>query len=104
MISFHSSACSLYVFTVVLQNIVELFVLFRNSFPIKENACPIKYCRYGEHFGKRSNPSVGFPSNITEGVFNQPEEIFEASSFVSFVDAFLSQSEFLEFPIVLFSH
>jgi hypothetical protein len=104
VVTFHSSACSFNILTVVLQNIVELFVLFGNSFPVEKDTCPIKYSSDGKHFWKRSDPSVGFPSNIAERVFDQSEEIFEASSFVAFIDAFLSQSEFLQFPIVLFSH
>ena len=104
MISFHSSAGSLNVLSVLGQNCIKFLVFIGDSFPIVDDWSPIDEGGKSEELGGWACPSSGFPSNIAERILDKEEGILEKSLLVSLINGFLSESVFLEFPIVLLSH
>lgn len=104
MISFHSSACSFNIFTIILENLVQLLIFFWNGFPVVNDSCPINNCTVGQQFWHREYPTMSFPSNICNWILDKSEKVFESSLLVSSIIAFLSESVFFKFPIILFSN
>ena len=104
VVALHPAAGAFNIFAVVHQDLVQLLVLVGNLLPVVDDSSPVDDGSVGEQFGHGEEPPVGFPSDVGDGVLDEPEEVFEASLLVSFVDALLSQSELFEFPVVLFSH
>lgn len=44
------------------------------------------------------------PVEVSVRVFNESEQVFEASLFIGFVDTLSAESVFFEFPIILLSN
>ena len=95
VIAFHSAACTLHILAIVLQNFVNLLIFIWNLFPIPDHCSPVEKSSIDQKLRSWVSPSVGFPTDITQGIFYESEEVFESSSFVAFVDRFFSQPEFL---------
>jgi len=54
-------------------------------FPIPDNSTPVEKSSVDQKFGSWVGPSVGFPADVTQWIFNKSEEVFESSAFVAFV-------------------
>ena len=104
VVAFHAAAGSLDVLAVVHQNLIQFFVFVADLLPVVDHSCPVDDSRVGEQLGHGEDPSVCLPSDVGDGILDEPEEILEASFLVSFVDALLAQSELLQLPVILFSH
>ena len=104
MVSFHSSASSLNVLSVLGQNCIKFLVLIGNSFPVVDNWSPVDDGSVGEELRSWACPSSGLPCNISERILDKAEGILEKSLLVSFINRLLSESIFFEFPIILLSH
>lgn len=104
VIAFHPAASSFNILAQVHQDLIELGILIRDLLPIHEDATEVDDGSVGEEFGHGEDPSVCFPSDIGDRILDEPEEVLEASLLVALIDALLSEPEFLEFPVILFSH
>lgn len=104
VVAFHSAAGSFNILSQVHQDLVELCILVGDLLPVHEDTTEVDDGSVSEQLGHGEDPSVCFPSDIGDGILDEPEEVLEASLLVALIDALLSESEFLEFPVVLFSH
>jgi len=104
VITFHPSTGSLNVFAVVFQNFVDFFILIGNLLPVKDNSSPIEKTSVDQEFRWGTKPSVRLPADVAQRILHKPEEIFEPSSFVAFVNGFFAESVFFQLPVVLLSH
>ena len=104
MISFHSSTSSFNILAIVQQHLVQLIIFHRNGLPVPEETDQQRKTSNSQQLRYWIHPSMNLPSNVTNWILNESEEIFEHSSLVALIRWLLCQSELLEFPIVLLSH
>ena len=101
--SFHSALTSFDVLSVKLQLLVN-WVYCSGVCLHVENSEEPDYNETGDHRLRHSGEVLDkSPIGIARRIFDESEEVFEASLFVGSVDALLAESVFFELPIVLLS-
>lgn len=104
VVAFHSATGSFNILAQVHQDLIDLCILVGNLLPVQQDATEVDDGSVGEELRHGEDPSVSFPSDICDGILDESEKVLEASFFVALINALLSEPEFLEFPVILFSH